>query len=187
VTVRLDRESAVKLFCFCREAERSVHRALTAPWSHFQDYYNQDRLAPIRDLIDRVGGSVRAGGECPDLSSPEGGYGLGPGRMFIRYFFGRWLVRWETSWSFPGREICFILGRLRDLLEMLGSPSKPDHSTLIALRMALCECERIIKGRCYGLWEIELALGIDHFNKTEWLPRISLSDVLNTRTRVLAP
>jgi hypothetical protein len=178
VTVRLDKESVVRLYCYCREAERSVHRALSDPWPEFRAYYGPAKTVPIHGLLENLATAVRAGGSCPDVSEREEGFGIARWRFFLRYWFGRWLVRWEEGWFFPRREVCYMLGRLEALFRLLDAPTKPDAATLIALRKAFCECERIIEGRCYGLCEIEFARGIDHFNKTAWLPHVTLTDVL---------
>jgi len=178
VAVRLDREAVVKLFCYCREAERSVHRALSDPWPDFRAYYGPEKTEPIRRLIESLAGAVQGQGNCPDPAAHRRPFGMSIWRLFLRYWFGRWLVRWEKTWSFPERESYYILGRLEELLRLLACPLKPEAHSLIALRMALCECEGLIEHRCYGLREIQVAHGIDHFNKTVWLPRLSLADVL---------
>jgi hypothetical protein len=176
--MRLDKESVVKLYCYCREAERSVHRALSDPWPDFLAYYGADKTDPIRQLIQGLAGAARKAGPCPDPPPNVGVLDMSVWRMFVRFCFGRWLVRWETGWSFPEREICYILGRLEALFRLLASPTRPEPQVLIALRMAFCECEHIIAQRCYGLRGIEIAQGIDHFNKTAWLPQVTLADVL---------
>ena len=181
MAVRLDKEVVVSLYCYCREAERSVHRAIGDPWPEFQRYYSPEKTAAICKLIEEISEVAGTPMPCPSPAAREAEFGIGPWRFFLRYWFGRWLARWESAWSFPQREVCYFLGRLEGLLRLLITPAKPDTQSLIALRMAFYQCEWIIGRRCYGLPELELADRIDHFNKTEWLPRVTLDDVLRMR------
>jgi hypothetical protein len=176
--VRLDKESVVRLFCYCREAERSVHRALGDPWPEFQAYYGAEKVAPIRCLVGKLREALGDRNLSPLSSGRERPLGIGPGRFFLRYWFGRWLVRWEKCWSFSGRDICFIVTTLEALFRLFGTASKPHADALVALRMAFYDCERVIEGRCYGLREIERASRIDHFHSSPGFPWVQLPEIL---------
>jgi hypothetical protein len=176
--MRLDRESVLKLFCYCREAERSVHHALDAPWPDFQAYYAPDKTEAIESLIGQLSVGLTPGGTGLVPAESSEGHGMAPWRFFFRYWFGRLIAPWERSWTFPERDVRHILATLTSLLRLLDVPARPDAHALIALRMAFYDCQRIIEGRCYGLRELEQARRIDHFHRTREQPVVQLADIL---------
>ncbi len=177
--VRLDKETVLRLYCSCREAERSVHRALADPWPEFRAYYGAEKRAEIAGLIERAGPLLGRLGPCPTPPADEEIEWLSTALgYFFRACFGRWLARWEKRWSFDQKEVCYLAATLARLLRLLDNTEKPAPQTLIELRRTFFLCSRVIGRRCHGLRELKLAARIDHFHKTEWLPRVTLADVL---------
>jgi hypothetical protein len=176
--VRLDKKLVLRLFCYCREAERSVHRALTNPWPAFRAYYSPAKVRAIKEAVARVTRQLGSSAECPTLPSRDQLAVRPDWAIFARVLFGRWLSRWETAWPFPRAEACYLAGTLTFLLRLLDDCDKPDSKVLIDLRMTLYDCQRIIEGRCYGVPGLKLANDIEHFDQTEWVKHVSLADVL---------
>jgi hypothetical protein len=176
--VRLSRDEVLKLYCYCREAERSIHRALCDPWTEFTAYYEPSKRVLMSQAIDSLNVLLEQAEPCPTASSRAELEKRIRRPSLLRLCLGRWLTYLESGWSFASQEACFIGATLGSLLRLLNAPQKPENSHLIDLRMNFCTCQRIIEHRCHGLPGLQLAARIDHFNKTEWLPRVSLADVL---------
>jgi hypothetical protein len=176
--VRLGKTDVLKVYYFCREAERSVHRALSDPWPDFLAYYAPSRRADILATTELMNSLLGRSGLCREPPTRNEIEKL-PLRVSLwRACFGRWLARWERSWSFSPPEVCFIAAVLTSLLRLLDELQKPAAEALIDLRLSFCDCQWIIERHSHGLPELRLADEVDHFNKTDSLPRVSLSDVL---------
>jgi hypothetical protein len=176
--IRLDKELVLKVYCLCREAERSVHRALDANWSDFQEYYKDTKTRQIRlvveSLYDLLGPAYAHLDPPPDedlerFISPPG---------IFRFYFGKWLASRKRWWFFPHQSILFLAYHLDSLVSLLSVQEKPDSAHLITLRRAFGACEYIIECRCHGLEELDLAKMMEHFRQTEWLPTVKLADIL---------
>jgi hypothetical protein len=102
-----------------------------------------------------------------------------PAMGIFRYFFGGLIARHKRFWSFTDQEIRFIAAKISALLGFLDCSAKPANGRLIALRMEFCDCEGIIDYRCHGMAELPLGAKVQHFHQTEWLPRITLDDILH--------
>jgi hypothetical protein len=187
VRIKLSKETILRLFCYCREGERSVHRALSANWSDLRAYYSETKRTEIKQLIKKlrqVAGQPVADGLS--LTRNEAGKIVSaPG--IIRYYLGRWLVQHKKAWTFPLLAIQFMALTLHSLVRFVEEEIKPDTGSLISLRMDLCVCQSLIEGRCHGLAEIERAKWIEHFQMTEWLPKVTLTDILGDHSEWARP
>jgi hypothetical protein len=179
--VRMEKPLIVKLYCYIRQAERSVHRALAnlpSGWPRFQEYYAGAREEAIRSLIHELSSRLSPlVAEVPppwrlvvDANLPMPG-------MF-RILLGKWLTRWRRSWLFAKDEIQFFAWTLQTLLDVRALPTKPMADVLILLRMDCCSCGGFIDLRCWGLEELQRAKRIEHFDRTEWYPHLQLSEIL---------
>jgi hypothetical protein len=176
--VILNKETILCLYCCCREAERSVHRALDAKWEDFQNYYSGAKTTCIIEVIKGLFKLVSPGHITPFLPNREEACATVSEPGIIRYYLGKWIARRKRSWSFPTPQIHFLALTLNTLMTLLTTRCKPTSTQLISLRMDLCACEYIIECRCHGLGEIERARRMDHFHRTEWLPYVTLADIL---------
>src|SRR5262249_31818184 len=147
----------LKLFCFCREAERSIHRALSDPWHDFLAYYTAARRMDITQTVEAANQLLGRFPACSQPPSPTEIHKRPSGSYMVRNCLGRWLARWQTSWAFAAAEVCFFAVTLSALLRLLNEPQKPENDRLIELRMAFCDCEWIIESHCCGLPELDLA------------------------------
>ena len=96
----------------------------------------------------------------------------------LRYYFGHWIATRKRAWTFPELAVSFMVLTLRRLLALLESDRKPSAEIIISLRMDCCACENIIDCRCHGLPELYQAQAIIHFQSAEWLPHITLEEIL---------
>jgi hypothetical protein len=178
MSVTLDKDTVLRAFCYCREAERSVHRALGANWAEFGEYYAPSKRADISSLIDHLGNLAgpRFNNDVQPTADEVGRHVREPG--IVRYFLGPWIAGWKHSWKFPEAAVHFIGSRLATLLSLLDHPIKPRPEVLIALRVDLSRCGCIIECRCHGLAELKRASFIDHFHRTDWLRFVTLEEIL---------
>jgi hypothetical protein len=179
--VRLEKLLLVRLYCYIRQAERSVHRALAnlpGGWPRFQEYYAGAREAALRSLIHELNSRLP---HVVRQAPPPWRLVVGANMPFpgmFRVLLGKWLTRWQRSWLFAQEEVQFIAWTLQTLLDVLALPTKPMADLLILLRMDCCSCGGFIDLRCWGLAELRRAKRIEHFDRTEWYPHLQLSDIL---------
>lgn len=181
--IPLEKSFAVKLFCYCRQAARSVHRGLGGSWPALIEYYQGDRGASIQQLLQELTRLLAPDSLAqPRCSRQEIGRGL-PAIGLFRVLLGRWLARRKTIWPFRREEIQFMASTLTSFLGTLQAPIKPEDDSLIALRMDLNTCEAVVEARCYGVPELTRAVYLEHFDQTDWLPIVRMSDILGEQRR----
>lgn len=176
--IQLAKSTVLKLFCFLREAERSVHRAITDPWPEFRDYYRPAKVAALRRLAAALGEAL--GSDIPtqeQMSREQAGESVSPPGIF-RYYLGHLIAARKKAWPFPVPAVVFMATTLNRLVALLEATQKPDPGVLISLRMDCCAGEWMIESRCHGLPELRRARQVDHFNRAEWLPYVTLNDIL---------
>src|SRR5437660_12394971 len=63
MTVAISRMTVIKMYCFCREAERSVHRCCDPAnaWEAFREYYSAGKRSALQELTARLEETVGAG------------------------------------------------------------------------------------------------------------------------------
>ncbi len=177
--IPLDRITILKIYCYCRQAERSVHRVLNpaACWSDFQAYYGE-KCVPIDHLRQFL----------QTFLSEEKDHDLPLSREVFekdsrlpgicQIILGKLLARWKSVWRFSPSEIAFIVATLRKFLLFCRSPSKPIAAELINLRMDFSSIEMVLEWRCYGLKEFQKACHIAHFDQGNEHPGVRIQDIL---------
>jgi len=50
--MRLSRQALIRLSCYCRQAERTIDRALHSDWQEVRKYYAAERQADLQCLIE---------------------------------------------------------------------------------------------------------------------------------------
>jgi hypothetical protein len=179
-TIQLRKALVLKAYCYSCQGYRSIHRALQQGyWSAFQAYYDQNRRNDLEGLVRELDDHTPP----PDRDRiPPNAAELAritPAPGLFRFLFARWLGRRKRSWPFTVQEIRYLsstLGRLRSVLE---DSRTPPSSSLIALRNELCNCSGIVEMRCYGLAELDRARDIEHFDQTERVAHLQLTEILS--------
>jgi hypothetical protein len=176
--IKLEKNTVLRLYCFLREAERSVHRAISDPWPEFKDYYRPSKIAAVQHLAETLREALGSDFPIQDqMSREQAGKSISPPGIF-RYYLGHLIATRKRDWTFPASAVAFMAGTLSRLVTLLEAAQKPNPDVLISLRMDCCASEWIIENRCHGLPELNRAKRIDHFHRTDWLPYVTLGDIV---------
>ena len=175
--ISLDRRTVIELYCTCRQAERSLHRACDPnnAWSKLQAYYDKIRRDAVQRLLGRI--LARLPVACQVTPPPDMNQVTAAPTSW-RKLFGPYLARWTKDWWFPGQEVGFIAAKLEGLLTLLCSPARPEAELLIGRRQEMLACQLIIDARCVGLRELRRARATAHFDQQPGNPGIEISDLL---------
>jgi hypothetical protein len=157
----LTRQQAVELSRLLREAERSVHYALSnrSLWPQFVEYYDERKRAAVREWLETLGGPGHVNRDHRETQS-AGSHDI---RSAWRVGTGLLLNRFRRAWWLSEAEARRICGVLQSLSETLQHPEPPEQAALIELRMKLDECERTLAEKLAGLPELRDVRGTDHF------------------------
>lgn len=209
MTIKLHRDLVLQLYCHFFQAERSLHRVLGSAWCELREYYHGGRLQAFdlfRVLFFKTLSDSGLFFTCPAVQLQErdlvadgspisnepfafvGQRFPPPGRMgrwlfpvtdSFKSLFGRYIARWKKRWSFPAREILFLAATLDSIFHFLHSRKRPRQNHLISLRMAICDCRTYIEWRCVGLLDLQRLHRLEHFQQTEWVTPVRISDVVS--------
>src|SRR5262245_46577081 len=103
----LTRKEIVEAYCYLREAERSLHRALNpaCPWRDLQAYYVLSKVSAVQRLAALL--PLRLPGHrCGFPTATEVKRLPRPG--VLRQFFGMCLGPMRHSWRFREEEIAYL-------------------------------------------------------------------------------
>ncbi len=173
----------LQMFCYSREAERSVDATLFAHWWELREYYTAAKRAAIAQLTARLQDTLPdACLASPVMTRDEIWPKPSPLGELFRALFGRWIAPWKTAWRFPSQEIRFIASNLTTVLSFLEAANRPANQALIDLRMDLNAGEHLIECRCHGLPELARAQRIQHFHGPR-IMSVKMEDVLGISHR----
>jgi hypothetical protein len=169
--IKLPKELVIRCYALCRQAERSLDRALRAPWAEFAAYYGPDRLSALETVAARL-----------EAELPQPAVSHAPPRFEEVYrqralgkafglLLGKLGIFRKTTFAFREPEVRFVLAKLQALVNLLGRKERPAQEEIIASRMAMYDCQRLLEGPCYGLPELARANRVEHFLYPEhWQP-----------------
>jgi hypothetical protein len=177
------KNTALMLFCCFRQAERSVHYALSSPsqWSDFVSYYDNVKSAQIAQFISVLKAAGATHGES-SMSHMENQDTLS---NIIICAIKVICNQFKKHWSFSMEEVSFFcrtLGRLEDAIR----GDLPSQGELIDLRMDCWRCHYIIAQRLIGVSAIKKAASIEHFNQSEYIEHIKFEEIVGP-TRCFQP
>jgi hypothetical protein len=173
---RLRKQSAVGLYCWCRQAERSIDLTLTgdlAQWARLKEYYDEHKREGIGSALKEL---KALGVHLLKPPAHEEVAYLSFWSPFL-YLFRRMLNPFKSAWSFSKDELTFIYSILDAVLRTLDSSERPDQDSLIQLRMRLYDCQWIIGNRMCGLPEFDKATYIEHFCQSRHLTPVTLEEM----------
>jgi hypothetical protein len=176
--IKLPKELVIRCYALCRQAERSLDRALHAPWAEFAAYYGPDRLSVLEAVATRLGATL-----------PQPAVSHAPPRFEEVYrqralgkafglLLGKFRIFRKTTFRFREPEIHFMLAGLQALVNLLERKEKPAQEEIIASRMAMYDCQRLLEGSCYGLPELEKANRVEHFLYPGHLQAVKLEELI---------
>lgn len=174
--VSLSRRLVVETYAVCRQAERSVDNVLNNNWAEFAAYYRGERAAAVK----RVAGQLRrlnSDRACdPTLGREElTRSSRRPG--LVQFLFGKWLAAGKGEWSIPCTEIGFTAAALQTLAQLVDQDERPEHDTLVELRMNLWAAQWLIEGHCYDLPALGKAARMEHFHQSDHLVTVTLDEL----------
>ena len=171
----LPKNTALTLFCLFRQAERSVHYALSCPsqWSQFVSYYDKAKQIQISEAI----GMLKDAGAVQDNVPSRQGLAQDGFLSFVRCTAGFLTNPFKRSWAFSVREISFFSATFEHLLRILNNTDLPQREELIELRLDCFECHYVIARKLIGVPEIQRANSIDHFNQSEYVSHVTFQEV----------
>jgi hypothetical protein len=176
VNCRLAKDSAVGLYCWCRQAERSIDFALTggsAQWSKFTEYYDDRKRAGMASALEEL---KALGVHLLNPPAHEKVAYLSLWSPFL-YLLKRMRNRSRAAWVFSKEELAFIYSVLDKFFRTLDSRAKPDQEFLIQLRMRLYDCQWIIGKHLCGLPELARAAYVEHFCQAPQLTPVTLEEM----------
>jgi hypothetical protein len=174
---RLPKELVIRCYALCREAERSVDRALHVPWPAFVAYYAGPRTDALDLLLARLKETCSRPIRCRE---GEGSGARSQPRLLERLLcrLGSWRAGRKAVFAFREEEVRWVITSLEHLVTLLGRTARPDQEDLIAARMAMLDCERLIESRCCGLPELKQAARIEHFLYPDHWEPVKLEDLV---------
>jgi hypothetical protein len=174
--VPLDRDLAIRLYCYVFQAERSIACGLGAPWQQLREYYSQARRVALDGLARNIAEKLASSGHRETGTTRDEVARETPGIFHV--LLGRALNRWKRTFRFPGSFAEFLARTLKKLLQTLDSAPPPGQNDLIALRMDLCCCRSILEATCAGLAEISGARRLEHFWQAPWITPVRMGEII---------
>ncbi len=181
--IQLDKGLVVALYCYCRQAERSLDHALSADqehWCALREYYDAEKREGIASILKEL---TRLGG---DLGNVPARAAIARTPLFPLFAPFRFLIRrianlWKSSWTFSTDEVNFVLAKLTRFFHLLDGQEPGTHEELVNLRMDLSVCQWILANPTCGLPELRRARHIEHFGQADFIEHISLEKLVVSR------
>jgi hypothetical protein len=152
----LSKDEVIRCYALCRQAERSVDRALQpSSWPDFVAYYYPSRVGTIEQIVARLREKL-----SPAFTYPDEGKGR-------KYLF-----------PFREQQVRAIIAALDGFLSLLRRADGPDQQELIAVRKALFDCEYAMEPLLRRLPEYHQALRIHHFLFPTHLESVTLEELV---------
>jgi hypothetical protein len=175
MAIHFSKGTVLTLYCYCRQAERSLDNALSSPrvWSQLLAYYHANKQTEIRKLLSELKWTG------PNLHHvpKRGSFALDGFRAFASSLANLLINRMKKSWAFSEAETAFIAGTLAQLLGMLQNSKPPKTEDAIDLRLDFLECEFIIAHKLIGVPELRTAINIEHFNQASHITHVTFHDM----------
>lgn len=174
-TILLTKNEALLLCCYLRQAERSVHYALSWPdsWSEFTAYYRGDRQNHIAKVIDML----KDAGGAEDGTPARRALSRRCLSNIASCSAGIIINRFKSKWSFGADEILSFSSALERLMLATVDSTPPPLEELLELRMDLFASHHAIACRLVGVREMPATLNIEHFGESKFIEHVSLRDL----------
>jgi hypothetical protein len=174
---KFNRNQMLKIYCCCRQAERSLDNSFStgSTWSRFVAYYDEAKRNDVRQIIDRIGCKSLQGEPIPNRTAFFRNNFL----TFLGLVRGFALNRVIMHYKFSGKEAMFLCSSFGSLLTHLESANQPAPEALIELRMDFYTCGEIIDHKLVGIQQVRKARNVEHFDQSPFIAQSSLSDLLD--------
>jgi hypothetical protein len=170
----VDKQLAIVVYCFCRQAERSIDSALSSSeqWLRLVDYYAGTKRDGLNGTLDRL----KSLGAAGQLAGTRDSVFQSSFASWLRAFIVRPLNHLRSSWYFSKPELAFLYATLAKFVEHLRDVGSPQPGQLIDLRMDLLSCQWIIQRRMGKLPGLEKATNIEHFGQSDYVAHATLEE-----------
>ncbi len=150
MTVKVDKQFLLRFYILIREAERSLHSALSSDWSELRRGYPPEKIEYFRKAIQDFLGEAPLESVDPRQSEAYANRLAAAEPNPLRVIFRSW--RWTRACTYSfGVEVRYVASFLRQIAGVLSRETPPPRETLIALRMQMSAVERIIQFRCCAI------------------------------------
>jgi hypothetical protein len=167
----LNKHFILQLYVLTREAERSIHAALSSEWSELRAGYPPNKIEAIRRMREEILREV----DLKNVDRPrclETEYRLADASPNpFRWIFRSWLWKRARFFRF-GEEIVPICDTLDAVATMVASETRPENSALIALRVRLYFVERGIQFRCCAITDLTETRNTWEVQPRKWLKKV---------------
>jgi hypothetical protein len=150
--VKVDKEFLIRFYILIREAERSLHSALSCDWSELRRGYPPEKIESFRQAIQEFVGDIDLESMDPRQSEAYANRLAAAEPNPFRVIFRSWLWNRARTFSF-GEEIAYVATFLQQVAAVLVGEAPPQRDSLIALRMQISAVERIFQFRCCAIDE----------------------------------
>jgi hypothetical protein len=171
----LSKNTALLLYCYFRQAERSVHYVLSFPneWPQFVAYYDKAKQSQIVKVI----GLLKDAGAGLDKVSSRQEFQQNGLWSVLRCSIALLCNPLKRSWSFSIRELSFFYATLEHLLRILSYAEPREKNELIELRLDCFYCHNIIGRKLIGVPALRKADAIEYFNQSDYLRHVTFQDL----------
>lgn len=164
--IRLKKRFAILLFCCLRQAERSVHYAVSTPswWDQFLEYYDAPRRQMLRSIRDRLYAMGARRTRIPQREDVDRTFLPYEMQIYFNQFTNFLLRPLKRSWRFTEDEVTFFAVAL-DAVDKLWDEREPPLANhyLVKLRTDISIARDIMEIRMAGIPQIKKAMWMEHF------------------------
>src|SRR5258708_24583035 len=148
--VKVDKQVILRFYVYVREAERSLHSALSCAWSELRRGYPQEKIESFHQVIRELIGNTDLGEVDPRQSEALADRLAAAKPNAFRVIFRFWVWKRAQTFCF-GAEVPYVASILKQIISVLTADTPPPREMLIALRMRMCDVERITRFRCCAI------------------------------------
>jgi hypothetical protein len=169
--IELGKPFVLRLYVLTREAERSLHAALSAEWSELRAGYPPAKVDTILRMLQEIlrGIDINAV-DRPSCARAEFRLANATPNP-IRWIFQSWF--WKRAHTFRfGEEAIPLCDTLEAVALLVNSEKRPQNDALIALRMRLCVVERVVQFRCWAIIDLPETRNTWEVQPRNWLKKV---------------
>lgn len=159
------KQFVLMMYCYCRQAERSIHYAVSCPnqWKQFCEYYSEQKRRRLRSILH----DINAREPSEDFAIKCGCRDWIPALELPRLLVRSAVNQFRSSWSFDAHELDLVADAIRRLLAITRDDCVLSHRELLQLRKRFFECSYAIERKLIGLIELRRASRVEHWFNSE--------------------
>jgi len=175
--MQLSKETATRLTCYLRQAERSLDRGLQTRWSGVKSYYAERYHEELGQFMEQFPAGLSMASEKDIVGLRSRWEKRGRIRRSSRIVWGRLRSLFLRPYSFNDEELRLFLRTLRRVLELLADQQPPDPNVIVRLRMDATLSWWLIQMRYGAHLDFDRILRVECFLHPEWLESYSVDEI----------